>query len=61
MIHDAITYLGASLWAIVGLVLCFSVFVGIVIWTYRGRRDRFERESRLPLDDDHRELNGTHS
>jgi len=52
MISDVLNFTGATLWARVGLVLFFLLFIGIVVWTYRGARDRFHRESRLPLDDD---------
>ena len=51
MIHDVVSCLGSALWPVIGLLLFFFVFIAIIIWTYRGRKDRFAYESRLPLDD----------
>lgn len=51
MIYDVVSHAGNTLWPSVALVLFFLVFVGVVIRTYRGRRDRFDSISRLPLDD----------
>ena len=35
----------------IGVVLFFLLFLGIVYWTYRGRKNRFEHERNLPLKD----------
>jgi hypothetical protein len=51
MISDVLGFLGATLWARVGLVFFLLLFAGIVIWTYRGGPDRFRHESHLPLDE----------
>lgn len=51
MIADVLSQAGAA-WQTLTLILFFAAFAGIVIWTYRGRSDRFARESRLPLEDD---------
>jgi len=51
MIHDLISHEWSTVWAQVGLVIFVVVFAAIVIWTYRGHKDRFKRESELPLDD----------
>jgi cbb3-type cytochrome oxidase subunit 3 len=50
MIPDAVSH-AASIWPRIGLILFFLLFVAIVIWTYRGRKDRFAYVSQLPLDD----------
>jgi len=51
MIHDVITRAANSLWPIISLIIFVLCFVGVLIWTYRGRKDRFVREAALPLDD----------
>lgn len=35
-----------------GLVMFVLVFVGIVAWALMGRKGRFDREARIPLEDD---------
>jgi cbb3-type cytochrome oxidase subunit 3 len=50
MIHDVLAQ-GNALWPSIAVVLFFLLFAGIAIWTWRGGRDRFKHESRLPLDD----------
>jgi len=51
MISDVLSHTGNAFWPGVALILFFLVFVGVVIRTYRGRRDRFDYMSRLPLDE----------
>lgn len=51
MIHDVISS-AAMIWPRIALILFFALFAGIVVWTVRGGRERFSRESRLPLDDE---------
>lgn len=51
MISDVLGFVGATLWARVGLLLFFLLFIAIVIWTYRGGRDRFRHQSHLPFDE----------
>ena len=37
----------------VATVVCFAIFIGIVVWTYSRRtRDDFEEASKLPFDQD---------
>jgi cbb3-type cytochrome oxidase subunit 3 len=50
MIHDVLTG-AAGMGPRIGLVLFFLLFIAIVVWTYRGGKDRFRYESRLPLED----------
>jgi cbb3-type cytochrome oxidase subunit 3 len=35
-----------------GLVIFVLVFVGIVAWVLMGRKGRFDREARIPLEDE---------
>ena len=51
MISDVLSHAGNTFWPGVALILFFLVFIGVVIRTYRGRRDRFDYMSRLPLDE----------
>jgi len=51
VIHDILIDIRATIWPIIGLILFLLAFIGIIYWTYRGKRDRFKYESRLPLDD----------
>jgi cbb3-type cytochrome oxidase subunit 3 len=59
MIHDVLSTVAHSVWADVMLVVLVLVFGGIIYWTFRGGRHRFDYERRLPLDDD--EHNGVAS
>jgi len=35
------------------LLLLIATFTGIVVWVFgRGRKARFEKDARIPLDDD---------
>jgi cytochrome c oxidase cbb3-type subunit 4 len=37
----------------VATVICFVIFIGIVVWTYsRRNREDFEEASKLPFDQD---------
>jgi len=37
----------------VATVVCFVIFIGIVVWTYsRRNREDFEEASKLPFDQD---------
>ncbi len=51
MIQDVITRSVDSIWPVISLILFVVCFMGVFIWTYRGRKDRFRREASLPLDD----------
>jgi cbb3-type cytochrome oxidase subunit 3 len=52
MIKDIIEHTASSIYAQVGLVIFVLLFSAITIWTYSGRKNRFDRASRLPLEDD---------
>lgn len=43
---------GQTIWPIIALVIMLAAFAAILLWTYAGRKDRFEHDSRLPLEDD---------
>ena len=49
MIHDVLSAAGQSVWSSIMIVVLMLVFGGIIYWTFRGGRHRFDRESRLPL------------
>jgi cbb3-type cytochrome oxidase subunit 3 len=51
MIRDVLQIAGETTWVQIGLILCFLLFIGIVVWTYLGRKNRYEHELNLPLDD----------
>jgi cbb3-type cytochrome oxidase subunit 3 len=51
MIHDLVTSLGGTMWPRISLILFLLLFAGIVWWTYRGGRQRYDDISRLPLDE----------
>ncbi len=43
---------GGVLFVEAGLLIFFAVFVVIVVWALLGRKNRFEREARIPLSDE---------
>ena len=51
MIQDVITRAADSLWSQISLVIFVLCFVGVMIWTYSGRKDRFREQAALPLND----------
>ncbi|MBU1637392.1 CcoQ/FixQ family Cbb3-type cytochrome c oxidase assembly chaperone [bacterium] len=51
MIRDFISQTSDAIFAQIGLIIFFLLFLGIVYWTYRGRKNRFDRERNLPLED----------
>jgi cbb3-type cytochrome oxidase subunit 3 len=51
VIQEMLTRSANSLWPIISLIIFVICFVGVLIWTYRGGKDRFRRERNLPLDD----------
>jgi len=64
MIQDVLARSGSTIWTSVILVAMFLLFTAIAVSIYRGARNRFARESRLPLDDESShaaEANGTQS
>ena len=52
MIHDVLTRSANSLWPQIALIIFVLCFVGVIIWTYAGRKDRFQNQAALPLEDD---------
>jgi cbb3-type cytochrome oxidase subunit 3 len=51
MIRDALEFAHATDWPQVALIIFVVAFMGVLVWTYRGSKTRFDRESRLPLED----------
>lgn len=51
-LSDVMSAMQLAGYAEVALVIFFGVFVLVAIYVARGRKERFEHASRLPLDDD---------
>ena len=51
MIQDVITRSANSLWPQISLILFVLCFVGVLLWTFTGRKDRFRHHATLPLED----------
>jgi cbb3-type cytochrome oxidase subunit 3 len=51
MIQDVIARAASSLWPQISLLIFVLCFVGVLIWTYSGRKDRFRKQAALPLND----------
>ncbi|MCB9365878.1 MAG: cbb3-type cytochrome c oxidase subunit 3 [Calditrichaeota bacterium] len=58
MIRDVMGNAGEAIWSIVALIIMFVSFAAILFWTFSGRKNRFEHEMNLPLEDD--EVSGDH-
>jgi len=52
MLREVVGAAGDSLPAIVGLVVFFTVFVGVCVWVFTRRRGTVDRWAGLPLDGD---------
>jgi len=50
-LSDIMAAAGLGSWAVLGLVVSFVTFVGIVVWVFVRRRSSWEHARRLPLDD----------
>lgn len=61
MLRDLISNAGTSIWSIVSLIIMFVAFAGVLWWTFTGKKNRFEDESNLPLQDDDEHSTTTHS
>ncbi len=53
-LSDIMSAMRLTFWPEVALVVFFVAFVAIVIYVFSRRKGYWERERRLPLDDDHR-------
>lgn len=51
MIQDVITRAANSLWPQISLLIFVLCFVGVMLWTYSGRKDRFREQAALPFAD----------
>lgn len=43
---------GLEIFAIIGILIFFSFFVGLLIWVLRMKKSRVDEFSRLPLEED---------
>lgn len=43
---------GLEIFAIIGILIFFSFFVGLIIWVVRMKKSRADEYSRIPLQDD---------
>jgi len=50
-LSDIMGAAGLGSWAVLGLIVSFVTFVGIVVWVFVRRRSSWEHARRLPLDD----------
>jgi hypothetical protein len=50
MIQDFVHQAGNHLYSTIALVVMVVLFISLAIWICSGGRDRYARESRLPLD-----------
>ncbi|MBK6909391.1 MAG: CcoQ/FixQ family Cbb3-type cytochrome c oxidase assembly chaperone [bacterium] len=56
MLRDVLSNTGPSIWPIISLLIMLVAFTAVLVWTYAGRKNRFENESNLPLElDDEQE------
>ncbi len=52
-LSDVVSGSGLHFWSELGLIVSFITFVALLVWLFVIRRGPvFERESRLPLEDD---------
>ena len=59
MLSDVLSQTDLTPAPVLGLVLLFGAFVGLLLWTMSRRRDEeFERAASLPLDDGSQEQGG---
>lgn len=61
MIRDVMEHAGQTTWPIVALLIMLAAFTVILLWTFSGKKNRFEHDSRLPLDDDDHEVTHNNS
>ncbi len=51
-LSDVMGAAGLVTWAEIGLVISLVTFAAIAVWLVAGRRSRWDRVARLPLEDD---------
>ncbi|NUO19777.1 cbb3-type cytochrome c oxidase subunit 3 [bacterium] len=61
MLRDMITNAGSNIWSIISLIIMFVAFAAVIWWTFSGKKNRFETESHLPLQDDDEQVTNSHS
>jgi len=52
MLRDLINNTGTTIWSVISLLAMVLAFAAVLYWTFSGKKDRFDAETRLPLDDD---------
>jgi cbb3-type cytochrome oxidase subunit 3 len=61
MLRDMLANVETSIWSVVSLIIMFVAFIGVLWWTYSGKKNRFESESNLPLESDDEQITNSHS
>ncbi len=51
MLQELAGLTGATAWVVGSMLFFFGVWVAIVIWTMRRRREEMDARARLPLDE----------
>jgi cytochrome c oxidase cbb3-type subunit IV len=50
---------GLDIYAIIGLVIFFSFFIGLIIWVVKMKRSKVDEYSRIPLTEDESDKNAS--
>jgi cbb3-type cytochrome oxidase subunit 3 len=61
MLRDFLTNMNHGIWPVVSLIIMFIAFAAVLIWTFAGKKNRFDEESHLPLQDDDEHITNSHS
>lgn len=61
MLRDILTNTSLGIWPVVSLIIMFVAFAAVLVWTFAGKKNRFEEESNLPLQDDDESSTNSHS
>ncbi len=52
---------GASIYAVIGLLIFVSIFTGVLIWVFRMDKNYLLKMENLPLENDSKVFNNTES
>lgn len=61
MIRDVIQSAGQIAWPVIALLIMLIAFIAILVWTFSGKKNRFEGESNLPLQDEDDDITHSHT
>jgi cytochrome c oxidase cbb3-type subunit IV len=50
---------GLDIYAIIGLVIFFSFFIGLIFWVVKMKRSKVDEYSRIPLTEDESDKNAS--